>query len=187
MRAISALAAFGFAAIPAIASAESWKPSHGSFARYGLISEVCTNDGHAPTCLALTCRAGRLELVSAAGGGGPIEGPAILRFSGRSARVSFVYDVRAIDILGVAAARARIPSRLFEGLNNTRVIELSTRDSGARIVHRFTMNGFANEVRRATGICTHKAAASQRQLSVIPSLIGAASPERLLRRILVVS
>lgn len=156
MHAIIALAAVSFAAFPAIASAESWKPAHGDFARYGLMSEVCTSDGHVQTCLALTCRGGRLELVSAAGGGGPMEGQATLRFGTRSARVSFVYDAKAVDIMGVAAARAGVPSRLLNALTDATAIELSTSNSGARIVHRFTMDGFAKELRRATGTCVGK-------------------------------
>jgi hypothetical protein len=40
------------------------------------------SDGHAPACLALACRDGRLDLVGAAGGG-PMEGATAIRFGGR--------------------------------------------------------------------------------------------------------
>ncbi|WP_232629938.1 hypothetical protein [Methylobacterium sp. Leaf118] len=139
--------------LPTAASAESWTVARGGSARYGLISEVCRTVGDVPTCLALACRGGALDLVSVAGGGGPMEGKTTLRFGERSAHVSFVYDPKAVDRMGIAAARARVSSGLIDALARADRVELSTSGAGERYAHRFTLRGLSQHVSRARAAC----------------------------------
>jgi hypothetical protein len=138
------IAACGVAASLGGPAAQGWTPSRGGFACSGLIGEVCASDGHAPMCLALAWRAGRLDLVSAAGGGGPMEGATTIRFGGRSTRTTFVFDGRAADAMGVAAARARV-------LGRTQHAERG-RDGGPSLLHARPRR----ELRRATAACARR-------------------------------
>lgn len=150
-----ALAACGVVSVlGTAAAAEGWAPARGSSARYGLISEVCTSDGHAPICLALACRSRRLELVSAAGGGGPMEGRITIRYGDHVVRTSFVYDDKAVDMLGIAAARASVPEQVLRSMANAEEVRLSAPNAGVVAEHRFPTRGFKTELARATAACT---------------------------------
>lgn len=148
------LAACGVAAtLGTVAAAEGWGPARSSSARYGLISEVCNSDSHAPYCLALGCRSGRLELVSAAGGGGPMEGRTTILFGDRSLQTTFVYDDKAVDELGIAAAWARVPDQVLRAVANAEEVRLTAPNAGVVAKHLFPTRGLASELPRAATEC----------------------------------
>lgn len=122
-------------------------------ARYGLISEVCNSDGHAPICLALACRSQRLEFINAAGGGGPMEGLTTIRFGGRSLKTTFVYDDKAVDVLGVAAARTRLTDKVLRAMAEAQEVRLSAPNTNLVVEHRFQTRNLASELMRATAVC----------------------------------
>jgi hypothetical protein len=136
------------------AAAQSWAPARAEFARYGLLTVVCRGAGHTRMCLGLACRAGRLDLVSAAGGGGPMSGATAVRFGGQRVVVNFEDDSRALDVLGIAAARARVAPEVLSGMARAAEIELRPAPSAAPDgVHRFPGRGLAAELRRAAATC----------------------------------
>lgn len=137
-------------------AARGWRASRGGFAHYGLVSETCDSDGHATACLALACRWGQIELASAAGGGGPMEGRTTIRFGGRTLRTTFVLDPRAVDVMGLAASRSRISGKALEAMAAAGAIELSAPNSGVVMVHRFPTRNLAVEVTRAAAACARR-------------------------------
>jgi hypothetical protein len=141
------------------AAEESWERSHGKFARYGLITQTCLRAGHTETCLALACRAGRLELVSAAGGGGPLDGPATVGFGGRLLKVKFTEDPRALDALGISAARSAIGVEPLRTMAAAPAIELHSGQGSTLLKIRFRTAGLRAELGRAQAMCSARSSA----------------------------
>jgi hypothetical protein len=136
------------------AEAQSWaQPPESGWRRYGLLTVVCRSDGHTDLCLGLACRAGRPELVSAAGGGGPMDGRTRLRAGDLDILLDFAWDDRALDALGIAASRAAVTAEQVEALAATRTITLSSGGRGSQISHRFPTRELAREWRRIAPNC----------------------------------
>jgi hypothetical protein len=148
------LAAFLLALAPTGAAAQSWaQPVEAGWRRYGLLTVVCRSDGHTDMCLGLACRAGGVELVSAAGGGGPMDGRTRLRAGDLDLQLAFAWDDRAIDALGIAASRAAVTPGEVEALAATRTITLSSGGRGPGVSHRFPTRELAREWRRIAPGC----------------------------------
>jgi hypothetical protein len=146
--------AFAVLAGGTAAQAQSWAaPADAQWRRYGLLSVVCRGDGHTDMCLGLACRGGRVELVSAAGGGGPMDGRTRLRAGDLDLQLAFAWDDRAIDALGIAASRAPVTASQVEALAATRSITLSSGGRGPGVSHRFPTRELAREWRRIAPGC----------------------------------
>ena len=75
----------------------SWGTPGRDYGRYGILTMVCDERRHAAPCLGLACFDRTLALVSAAGGGGPMEGATRVS-NGRTAfTLRFEFDPAAID------------------------------------------------------------------------------------------
>jgi hypothetical protein len=135
------------------AGQESWERSQGKFARYGLITQTCLRAGHTDTCLGLACHAGRLQLVSAAGGGGPLDGPVTVGFGGQLLKVRFTEDPRAIEVMGISASRTTIEPEPLRTMATAPTIELHSGQGSTRLSIRFRTGGLRAEVRRAQNLC----------------------------------
>ncbi len=148
------------AAVPAAvgessAAEQGWERSRGKFARYGLITQSCLRAGHTETCLGLACRAGRLELVSAAGGGGPLNGPTNVGFGGRLLKVTFTEDTRALDVLGISASRSTIRLEALRAMAAAPAIEVRSGQGNVKL--QFRTAGLRAELGRAENICSARA------------------------------
>jgi hypothetical protein len=134
------------------ALAQSWGAPSRDYARYGIRSVICDERTHAAPCLGLACLDGALALVSAAGGGGPMDGPTRVSTGRTSFSMNFEFDPRAIDRLGVAAAKADLTAAQFEALIEARSITLAAQSDDS-LRHRFTTRGLAREWRRVATAC----------------------------------
>jgi hypothetical protein len=132
--------------------AESWAPPTREFARYGVQTMVCDRAGQVPICLGLACRNGTLELVSAAGGGGPMEGPTRVSNGKTAFTVNFLFDPEAVNKLGLAAARVKLSSDQIAALTDAREVTL-TAGYDRRIRHRFSSQNQAQQWRRVRAAC----------------------------------
>jgi hypothetical protein len=132
--------------------AQSWGAPSPDFARYGIRTMVCDERTHAAPCLGLACVDGALALVSAAGSGGPMDGPTRVSNGRSTFTLRFEFDPRAIDRLGVAAARTDLTAAQFEALLAAQAITL-TAQSDTSIRHRFSTRGLAREWRRVAAAC----------------------------------
>jgi hypothetical protein len=132
--------------------AESWAPPTREFARYGVQTMVCDRAGQVPICLGLACRNGTLELVSAAGGGGPMEGPTRVSTGKRSFSLNFLFDPEAVNQLGLAASRARLNSDQISILIDALEVNL-TAGYDRRVRHTFSSQNQAQEWRRVRASC----------------------------------
>jgi len=152
--ALAAMAALevGLATAAQAQPTQSWGAPSREFARYGVRTMVCDTRTHDAPCLGLACRAGTLVLVSAAGGGGPMDGPTRLSTGPSSFTLRFRFDERAIDQLGVAAASAELAPDQLEALMAATSITL-TAQSDARIRHQFPTRGLAEAGRWAAAGC----------------------------------
>jgi hypothetical protein len=134
------------------AYAESWAPPSREFARYGVQTVVCNRAGQVPICLGLACRNRAWELVSVAGGGGPMEGLTRVFNGKRSYTLNFLFDPRAIDQLGLAASRVKLSSNQVSALADATEITL-TAGHDPRIRHSFPLRNQAQEWRRVRASC----------------------------------
>jgi hypothetical protein len=135
------------------ASAEAWSAPTREFARYGVRTIVCDRSGHTSVCLGLACRHDAFELVSAAGGGGPMEGATTVA-NGRSRfTVNFVFDPKALDLLGLAASRAVLNGNQFSALAQASKIRLTAGDD-RKIQHVFSSEGQQREWQRVRSMCS---------------------------------
>ncbi len=132
--------------------AESWAPPTREVARYGVQTMVCDRAGHVPICLGLACRKGTLELVSAAGGGGPMEGPTRVSIGKRSFTLNFLFDPEAVDRIGLAASRVKLSSDQASTLMDAPEITLAA-GYNRRVRHRFSSQNQVEEWRRVRGSC----------------------------------
>jgi hypothetical protein len=144
------------------AQAGSWAPPNRDFARYGLQTMVCDQAGQVPICLGLACRNGTWELVSAAGGGGPMEGPTRVSNGKRSFTLNFLLDPEAVNRLGLAAARVKLSSDQVSALMEALEVTL-TAEYDRRIRHRLSLQNQAQEWRRVRATC--RASSSDRHNS----------------------
>jgi hypothetical protein len=71
---------------------------------------ICDQAGQVPICLGLACRNGTLELVSAAGGGGPMKVRRASPLERTSFSLNFLFDPEAVNQLGLTAARVKLSS-----------------------------------------------------------------------------
>jgi hypothetical protein len=139
--------------ITSSASAEAWSAPSREFARYGVRTIVCERSGHTSVCLGLACRHDAFELVSAAGGGGPMEGATTVA-NGRSRfTVNFVFDPKALDLLGLAASRAVLNGNQFSALAHASKIRLTAGDDRS-IQHSFSSEGHRREWQRVRSMCS---------------------------------
>lgn len=132
--------------------AESWGEPNRAFARYGVRSIVCNASTHDAPCLALACREGALALVSAAGGGGPMDGATRISTGRNAFTANFKYDERAIDKLGVAASEMDLTARQFDALLAATSLTLSLQ-SDPSIRHTFPTQGLATAWNRVFKTC----------------------------------
>jgi hypothetical protein len=134
------------------AQAESWAPPTREFTRYGVQTMVCDRAGQVPICLGLACRNGALELVSAAGGGGPMEGPTRVSNGKTAFTLNFLFDPEAVNRLGLAAARVKLSSDQVSAL--TDALEVTLRAGyDRRVRHGFSSQNQAQEWRRVRASC----------------------------------
>ena len=139
--------------ITSSASAEAWSAPSRKFVRYGVRTIVCEGSGHTSVCLGLACQHGAFELVSAAGGGGPMEGATTVA-NGRSRfTVNFVFDPKALDLLGLAASRAVLDGNQFSALAKASKIRLTAGDD-RKIQHLFSSEGQKREWQRVRSMCS---------------------------------
>jgi hypothetical protein len=130
----------------------SWGTPGRDYGRYGILTMVCDERRHAAPCLGLACFDRTLALVSAAGGGGPMEGATRVS-NGRTAfTLRFEFDPAAIDRLGVAASRASLDAAQFQALLGAEAITLAA-NTDPSVRHRFSARGLAREWRRAAASC----------------------------------
>jgi hypothetical protein len=134
------------------AQAESWATPTHEFVRYGVQSMVCDRAGQVPICLGLACRNGTLELVSAAGGGGAMEGLTRVSTGKRSFTLNFLFDPEAVDRIGLAAARVKLSSDEVSALTDALEVTL-TAGYDRRIRHRFSSQNQVEEWRRVRTLC----------------------------------
>lgn len=150
-RVIRALAVALAALLPGASHAGGWGEPSRAEARYGLRAVVCRPDGHGGTCLALACRGGRPVLVSASGGGGPMEGPTRVSTGRTAFDLRFTFDGTAVDVLGIAAAEAPLDRSQVEAILKATRITLASSEPGHR--HEFPGRGLADRGGRAAASC----------------------------------
>jgi hypothetical protein len=149
---LAGVAVLGAAFLGGTAQAESWGAPSREFVRYGIRTIVCDERPHGAPCLGLACRNGALALVSASGGGGPMDGLTRVSTGQGAFTLNFAFDPRAVDRLGVAAASASlIAAQIDRLLAATSLILTSHADASIR--HRFTTRGLAGEWRRVAAAC----------------------------------
>jgi hypothetical protein len=134
------------------AQAGSWVPPTRELTRYGVQTMVCDRAGQVPICLGLACRNGTLELVSAAGGGGPMEGPTRVSTGKTSFSLNFLFDPEAVNQLGLTAARVKLSSGQVSALTDALEVTL-TAGYDRRVRHRFSSQNQAQEWRRVRASC----------------------------------
>ena len=144
-------AALAFAADGAFA-AEDWGTPGPAYARFGIRTIACDERTHDQPCLGLACIDGSVALVSAAGGGGPMDGPTRISTGRDSFTLRFAFDARALDRLGVAASRAFPTAAQFDILLAARSLTLVSQPDG-QIRHRFGTRGLAREGERVAANC----------------------------------
>lgn len=144
--------ALGAALLGNAAQAESWGSPGREFVRYGVRTIVCDERPHGVPCLGLACRNGALALVSASGGGGPMDGPTRVSTGQDAFTLNFEFDPRAIDRLGVAAASVDLTAAQFDTLLAAKSLTL-TSQADASVRHRFSTRGLASEWRRVAAAC----------------------------------
>lgn len=152
---LSALAvgvALGAVFLGGTAQAQSWGAPSREFARYGFRTIACHARPEGAPCLGLACRNGTLVLLSAAGGGGPMDGPTQVSTGKGSLTLSFSWDERAVDQLGVAASSADLTAAQFDMLLAATSLTL-TSQAEASLRHRFSTRGLASEWRRVAAAC----------------------------------
>jgi hypothetical protein len=133
------------------AAAQTWQAAGEPFRRYGVLTAACLDDGG--VCLAVACPEGQLQLVSAAGGGGPMNERTTIITADRRFEVTFTWDDRGIDILGIAASRAPIDRSMLDAMAASPRIVLRSNGLGSPITHRFATRNLAREVQRIAASC----------------------------------
>lgn len=149
---LAGIAVLGAIVLGSPAQAESWGAPSREFARYGIRTIACDERPHGAPCLGLACRNGALALVSASGGGGPMDGLTRVSTGQGAFTLNFAFDPRAVDRLGVAAASANLTAAQLDMLLAATSLIL-TSEADASIRHWFTTRGLAGEGRRVTTAC----------------------------------
>lgn len=134
------------------AQAQSWGTPNRAFSNYGVKTIVCDERTHDAPCLGLACRDGALALVSASGGGGPMDGPTTVSTGRTRFTLRFQYDARAVDRLGIAASHSDLTLSQFEALVAATSVTVNAKGDPS-IRHRFPTRGLASEGRRAAASC----------------------------------
>jgi hypothetical protein len=135
------------------ALAQSWQAPDPQFRRFGFLTVACNDDSHGGVCLGLACPEGQLQLVSAAGGGGPMDGPTIT-MGERRAQATFVWDDVGINVLGIAASRAPVDRATVEAMAATPRVTLRAGSGNSALVHRFATRNLAREWERVARSCS---------------------------------
>ncbi len=134
------------------AQAQAWTLPNAAEARYGLGTVACHAGPHGGSCLALSCRSKRRVLVSAAGGGGPLEGPVRVSAGQAAFDVTFTFDPKGIDVLGIATSWAEVTAAQAEALLSASTLALTPREPGGDSL-RFPTRRLAELGRRAWRTC----------------------------------
>ena len=135
------------------ATAQTWRAPSEEFRRYGVLTAACNDNGHGGVCLGLACPEGQLQLVSAAGGGGPMNGETSILIGQRRETVTFRWDDRGLDVLGIAASRAPIRAAVVEAIASTPRVVLRSNGVGSPLTHRFATRNLAREWQRVRASC----------------------------------
>lgn len=132
--------------------AQSWGEPNRAFARYGVRAIACDESTHDAPCLAIACRGGALVMVSAAGGGGPMDGPTRVSTGRNVFSASFKYDEDAINKLGVAASEVDLTASQFDMMLTATSLTLSPQ-SDPSIRHKIPTRGLTASWNRAFKSC----------------------------------
>jgi hypothetical protein len=82
-----------------------------------------------------------------------MEGRTTICYGDHVLRTTFVYDDRAVGVLGTAAARASVPEKVLQSVANAEEIRLSAPNAGVVSEHRFPTRGLKPELARVTAAC----------------------------------
>lgn len=135
------------------ASAQTWQQPTAEFKDFGFLTIACNDDAHGGVCLGIACPEGQLQLISAAGGGGPMDGPTVIITSQRRIEATFRWESVAVERLGIAASRARVEPATIEAMAASPRIILRAGSGNSALTHRFATRNLAREWQRISSSC----------------------------------